>query len=330
MTEAAWRVFKGTGEPHNGLTKLPLPPPWRHSSEQASPVLPDEPEEYLEAEKVRGAPIQVKEEVQRAINSALTLRRPLLVTGKPGTGKSSLASAVAYELRMGPLYKWAITSRSTVKNGLYEYDAVGRLQSGEGAPIGEFLRLGPLGSALYPTSWPRVLLIDEIDKGDIDLPNDLLNVLEDGRFEIPELARAREHMVEVKLHDSARRVPISGGHVVSRQFPFIVMTSNGERDFPAPFLRRCIRITVPQPDGPELEKIIDSHLKQYLADDVRQEMENFVKDFVTARQTQELATDQLLNAVFVVLGNGRFERESEERQAVLELLLKQLTAAQAL
>jgi MoxR-like ATPase len=329
MTEESWRVFQGTGEPHNGLTNLPPPPPWRRSSEQASPILPDRPPAYLEAERDRGRPLQLKMDVRRAINSALTLRRPLLVTGKPGVGKSSLASAVAYELRMGPVLQWSITSRSTVKSGLYEYDAVGRLHAGEGAHIGDFLRLGPLGSALYPTTWPRVLLIDEIDKGDIDLPNDLLNVLEDGHFEIPELARAKDPVIEVKLHESDERVPISGGRVVSRQFPFIAMTSNGEREFPPPFLRRCIRMTIPQPDDEELVRIVDSHLKQYLSAEVRDEMRQLVARFVTARQTQELATDQLLNAVFVVLGNGRFGREDGERQAVLDLLLKQLTTAQA-
>jgi MoxR-like ATPase len=158
---------------------------------------PDKPAAYLEAEEDRGRPIQLSDEVQRAINSALILRRALLVTGKPGVGKSSLAYAVAYELRMGPVLKWPISSRSKVKSGLYEYDAVGRLQAGGDAEIGDFLRLGPLGSALYPTRWPRVLLIDELDKGDIDLPNDLLNVLEDGHFEIPELARAKEQAVAV-------------------------------------------------------------------------------------------------------------------------------------
>ena len=329
MTEAEWKIFQGSGDPHNGLTRLPLPPPWRRSSEQARPILLEERPDYLEAEKDRGKPIKLKSESHRAINSALTLRRPLLVTGKPGVGKSSLASAVAYELRMGPVLNWPITSKSTVKSGLYDYDAVGRLQAGDSTGIGDFLRLGPLGSALYPTTWPRVLLIDEIDKGDIDLPNDLLNVLEDGHFEIPELARAKERTVEVKLHGSDRRVAITGGEVVSRQFPFIVMTSNGEREFPAPFLRRCIRITIPQPDDNELVEIIDSHLKRYLGNDVREELTELVKNFVAARETQELATDQLLNAVFVVLGNGRFETGNGEREAILELLLKQLTAAQA-
>src|SRR5712692_4071422 len=260
-------IFKGSHEPHNNLEQLPLPPPWRHSSSQERPTLPEKPLFDLQLEEKRGKPICLREEVKRAVNAALFLRRPLLVTGKPGVGKSSLAFAVAYELRMGPVLRWPITSRSTVKNGLYEYDAIGRFyaqQTGNRkVSLSDFIVLGPLGTALYPTNWPRVLLIDEIDKGDLDLPNDLLNVLEEGMFEIPELARETEQpenpnkqvlgketsgnigntheLVKVKLHDIDSPQPISGGRVICRQFPFIVMTSNGEREFPAPFLRRCIQ-----------------------------------------------------------------------------------------
>ena len=243
-----WHIFKDQAAPHDGLTTLPVPPPWRKSSIDRQPLKPTARNSDLEAEAARGKPIRLSEPVVRAVNAALYLRRPLLITGKPGVGKSSLAYAVAYQLRMGQVLKWPITSRSTVRSGLYEYDAVGRLQEGDQAgALGDYIRLGPLGTALYPTDWPRVLLIDEIDKGDLDLPNDLLNILEDGHFEIPELSRAREEVVQVKVHGSDERVEIRKGDVRCGQFPFVVMTSNGEREFPAPFLRRCIRITIPQP-----------------------------------------------------------------------------------
>jgi MoxR-like ATPase len=285
----------------------------------------------LEAEESIGKSFRITEEVTRAVNASLILRRPLLVTGKPGVGKSSLASAVAYELRMGPVLRWPITSRSTVKGGLYDYDAVGRLQAGgESVPIGDFLRLGPLGSALYPTCWPRVLLIDEIDKGDIDFPNDLLNILEEGYFEIPELARAREEVVDVRLHNSKEGVRIVMGEIKCQQFPFVVLTSNGEREFPPPFLRRCIRITIPQPTSRELAEIVESHLLTYLTDKkVHNEMLALVTRFVALRQEQELATDQLLNAVFVVLGDGRFSSEDPIKEEMITLLLKQLSTQQA-
>jgi MoxR-like ATPase len=325
-----WEIFVGSGRPSDRLTALPPPPPWRVSSkgDVSSPVKPNKAPDFLEAEKRRGEPVKLDDTVRRAINASLFLRRPLLVTGKPGVGKSALAYAVAYELRMGPVLSWPITSRTTVKSGLYSYDAVGRLQSPDkAAPIGQFLRLGPLGTALYPTTWPRTLLIDEIDKGDIDLPNDLLTVLEDGCFEIDELARASEETVDVRLHGTDEVVTITRGQVESKQFPFIVMTSNGEREFPAPFLRRCIRITIPPPKLEELQAIVKAHLEPHLDDVANLKIAGLIKHFLALRDRQELATDQLLNAVYVVLGDGRYARNAGEPESepVIDLLLKQLS-----
>jgi MoxR-like ATPase len=330
-----WLIFKDRTGPHDGLATLPAPPPWRRSSVAAPPAMPKQPPFDLEAEKLLGEPIRLSDHVVRAVNAALYLRRPLLVTGKPGVGKSSLAYAVAYQLRMGPVLKWPITSRTTVKNGLYDYDAVGRLQDDEKKELGQYFRLGPVGTALYPTSWPRVLLIDEIDKGDLDLPNDLLNVLEDGHFEIPELARAKNQTTEVKVHGSGGRLAITGGEVRCQQFPFIVMTSNGEREFPAPFLRRCIRITIPQPPFAELKEIVKAHIEAYLAGAQPGSVDAMIKEFVQLRETQDLATDQLLNAAFLVLGDGRSSGDDahpdsgEEGLQTFKLLVKQLSTTES-
>jgi MoxR-like ATPase len=301
--------------------------------------MPEHPAFDLDTEKLLGAPIQLSDDVVRAVNAALYLRRPLLVTGKPGVGKSSLAYAVSYQLRMGPVLHWPIASRTTRKDGLYEYDAVGRFQDEEKKEPGLYLRLGPLGTALYPTSWPRVLLVDEIDKGDLDLPNDLLNILEEGKFDIPELARAKDRIAEVKVHGSEETVAITDGIVRCRQFPLIVMTSNGEREFPAPFLRRCIRVTIPQPSFEDLKEIVEAHLIEHLAEATPGSVEAMIKEFLRLRETQDLATDQLLNAAFLVLGDGRSggvawhagkpEDEEDERVRTFRLLLKQLSTTEA-
>lgn len=251
-----WLIYRGIGEPHDDVAQLPPPPPWRDfAAGRADGTAETDPGES--SDRRLGIPGRVAEEHRpgaeelEMINAALYLRRPLLVTGDPGAGKSTLAHSVARELEFGKVLRWPVVSRTTLQDGLYHYDAIARLQdvqiashaSADGAAtdaaqsVGSYIRLGPLGTALLPSDRPRVLLIDELDKSDIDLPNDLLNVLEEGEFAIPELERIADRLpggeADVLDHDG-NKVRIKGGRVQCRAFPFVVLTSNGERDFPAP------------------------------------------------------------------------------------------------
>jgi MoxR-like ATPase len=320
-----WKIFKGRGGPHGGLKGLTVPP-WRRSDPVSVPET--FPDSATAKDKDKASPFLPDSKMIAAVNTALYLRRPLLLTGKPGTGKSTLISKVAYELKMGPVLRWDITSRSTVRSGVYDYDAVGRLQkSGAGSkvpPIEEYLTIGPLGTAMLGTTWPRALLIDEIDKGDIDLANDLLNVIEEGFYDIPELRRLGNKTFLIK-DGFDRDVKITQGRLQCKQFPFVVMTSNAEREFPPPFLRRCIRLTIQPPDSVErLSEIVNSHLSQYLSAKSAQ-VNALIGTFLNEAKSKELATDQLLNAVFLTIGmdNGadrKFDPDeiTELRNLILE------------
>lgn len=329
MTDEDWKIFTGSGQPHDGIDRLPDPPPWRPfgapvPQERKWPRNADDDHQYSTE---RGRTFQADPPVVEAVNAALYLRRPLLITGKPGSGKSSLIEAVAFELRLGHVLRWPITSRSNLQQGLYHYDPIGRLQEAQltkSTPdIGKFLRLGPLGTALLPTARPRALLIDEIDKADIDLPSDLLNVFEEGEFTVPELERLDiAEPVPIRACGEEESFPITGGRVRCHQFPLVVLTSNGERDFPLPFLRRCLRLEVPEPDSGRLTQIVASHLGEEIAG----QAESIIRDFAArGKRGETLATDQLLNVICLVI--GRQGIDADERQRLVDLLLKELAAA---
>ena len=298
-----WLIFRGTGEPHDGIARLPEPPPWRDF--QGGPPLPVR-RDAMAAQGPRrhslAATYQVDADTVELVNTALYLRRPLLVTGDPSIGKSTLAYAVAHELRLGPVLRWPITSRSTRREGLYRYDAVGRIEdasAGEAtdAGPGRYMRLGPLGTALAPYELPRVLLVDEIDKSDVDLPNDLLDTFEEGEYEIPELSRISDVVPEVPVRpaDDGPPVPVRNGYVACRAFPFVVLTSNRERDFPPAFLRRCVRLDLAPPNRDRLAAIVTAHLGA----DVAARRADLIDAFLDRRELGELATDQLLNALYL-------------------------------
>ncbi|NDU71624.1 AAA domain-containing protein [Actinomadura sp. DSM 109109] len=314
-----WLLYTGSRRTHDGIDRLPPPPPWR--AFDGGPAL--EPPSGGSGNDHQATTYRPSDDAVQQVNAALYLRRPLLVTGPPGTGKSTLAYAVAHELGLGPVLHWPITSRTTLRDGLYEYDPLTRLYAAgrQDAPpeedIGRYIRLGPLGTALLPYRRPRVLLVDEIDKSDIDLPNDLLTIFEKGEYAVPELTRRADPAAEVMTADGpGARATVTAGTVRCRAFPLVVMTSNGEREFPPAFLRRCVTVELRQPSGEaELAAIVREHLGP-LAD----QSDDLVRRFFERSGSGTLATDQLLNAVYLCR-----HAPTEDRRALADRIMPYLT-----
>jgi MoxR-like ATPase len=180
------------------------------------------------------------EDLTVAVNAAVVLQRPLLVKGEPGTGKTELARQVAQALGM-PLLEWHVKSTTKAQQGLYEYDAVSRLrdsQLGEERvhDVGNYIRKGKLWQA-FEAPERVVLLIDEIDKADIEFPNDLLQELDRMEFFVYE----------------------TGEVVQARQRPIVIITSNNEKELPDAFLRRCFFHFIRFPDPATLRQIVEVH-----------------------------------------------------------------------
>ena len=180
------------------------------------------------------------DELIRSVNIVAALKKPLLLKGEPGTGKTMLAEAIAKSLGM-ELLIWNIKSTTKAQDGLYVYDTVQRLydsQFGEEGvnDIAKYIRLGKLGEA-FKSSRQAVLLIDEIDKADLEFPNDLLWELDQMEFYIPE----------------------TGETVKAKVRPIVIITSNAEKELPDAFLRRCIFHYIAFPDAPMMELIIKAH-----------------------------------------------------------------------
>jgi MoxR-like ATPase len=180
------------------------------------------------------------DDLMMAVNAAITLERPLLVKGEPGTGKTMLAIEVASALGR-PLLQWHVKSTAKAQQGLYEYDAVSRLRDSQlGDPrvqdIANYIKRGPVWEA-FDTDSPAVLLIDEIDKADIEFPNDLLRELDRMEFYVYETQQL----------------------VKARHRPVIMITSNNEKELPDAFLRRCFFHYIRFPDRDTMERIVEVH-----------------------------------------------------------------------
>jgi MoxR-like ATPase len=217
-----------------------------------------------------------------AVNAAITLQRPLLVKGEPGTGKTMLAVEVARALGL-PLLEWHIKSTTKAQQGLYEYDAVSRLRDSQlGDPrvqeIGNYIVRGMLWQA-FTSETPVVLLIDEIDKADIEFPNDLLRELDRMEFfvyETKELVKARER-------------------------PIVFITSNNEKELPDAFLRRCFFHYIRFPDKETMERIVEVHFPGLKKSLLREALEAFFEVREVPGLKKKPSTSELLDWLKLLL-----------------------------
>jgi len=204
------------------------------------------------------------EDLKHAVNVAVALGRPLLVRGEPGTGKTLLAENLAASLGL-PLLRWHVKSTTKAKDGLYVYDTVQRLHDsrfgGDVGDIAKYIKLGPLGESLAAPS-RVVLLIDEIDKADIEFPNDLLLELDAMRFRIDE----------------------TGREISATERPVVIITSNNEKELPDAFLRRCVFHYIQFPDRELMAEIVRVHHPD-ITDRV---LDNALEMFFSLRSTPKL------------------------------------------
>ncbi|MEO8553535.1 MAG: MoxR family ATPase [Kofleriaceae bacterium] len=224
------------------------------------------------------------EELKHAVNVAVALGRPLLVRGEPGTGKTLLAENLAKALGL-PLIRWHVKSTTKARDGLYVYDTVARLYDsrfgGDVNDIAKYIKLGPLGEALSSPA-KSVLLIDEIDKADIEFPNDLLHELDAMRFRIDE----------------------TGREVVAKDRPVVVITSNNEKELPDAFLRRCVFHYIQFPDRELMAEIVKVHHPD-ITDRV---LDNALEMFFSLRSTPKLrkkpSTSELIDWILALKKAG--------------------------
>jgi MoxR-like ATPase len=238
-----------------------------------------------------------------AVNAAIALERPLLIKGEPGTGKTLLAEHVARGLGL-PIERWHIKSTTRAQDGLYVYDTVQRLNDarfGDGnvADIRSYIKLGPMGRCFAAPS-RHVLLIDEVDKADLEFPNDLLRELDEMRFHVAE----------------------TGDEVVASERPVVIITSNNEKELPDAFLRRCVFHFIEFPDKELMTRIVAVHhprLETRLLDQV------LVK-FYWLREQSELrkkpSTSELIDWIAVLLRAGMTAAHVEQHIPFLGALLK--------
>ena len=245
----------------------------------------------------------VTPDLMDAVNVSIALKKPLLIKGEPGTGKTMLAESIAESMDM-PLIVWSIKSTTKAQDGLYMYDTVQRLydsQFGEGdvSDISQYIRLGKLGEA-FTSEKQAVLLIDEIDKADLEFPNDLLWELDKMEFYINETKET----------------------VKTIHRPIVIITSNAEKELPDAFLRRCIFHYIAFPDEEKMREIIRVHYG-----DIDQKLcDNAIEAFYEIRKMNDLqkkpSTSELLDWIQALMISGVSVDDLSERMPFVGVLLK--------
>ncbi len=241
--------------------------------------------------------------LEAAVNCALVLERPLLVKGEPGTGKTLLAEAVAETLGL-PLIHWPVKSTTRADHGLYIYDTVQRLYDarfGEGdvKDIRRYIKLGPMGRA-FSSAQRVVLLIDEVDKADIEFPNDLLHELDRMRFVVGE----------------------TGDEVVAKERPVVIITSNNEKELPDAFLRRCVFHFIDFPDRDLMQRIVRVHHPKIDSEIVDQAVVAFYELRELPRLRKRPSTSELVDWIAVLQRSNVHKERLVKELPFLGVLLK--------
>ncbi len=234
------------------------------------------------------------EDLRMAVNAAVTLQRPLLIKGEPGTGKTMLAEEVARALDK-QLINWHIKSTSKAQQGLYEYDAVSRLrdsQLGDGRvqDVSNYIRKGKLWTAFDSTE-QVVLLIDEIDKADIEFPNDLLNELDRMEFFVYE----------------------TGETITAVNRPIVIITSNNEKELPDAFLRRCFFHFIAFPDRETMERIVDVHHPNIKKSLIKEALDVFFEVREVPGLKKKPSTSELIDWLKLLMADDIAEEILKER-----------------